>query len=84
MSETRVNEFSMGVGKLSPWRFGPDQNLADLVRRYLAATGDPRKVVADPDAAYFGVKLDDKSLTPGTTVQLGTIRFEDWMAAKAA
>lgn len=64
---------------------GPERvGLADLVRRYLAATGDPRTVLADPDAAYFGVKLDDKSLTPGARVQLGTIRFEDWMAAKAA
>jgi uncharacterized protein YbjT (DUF2867 family) len=64
---------------------GPERvGLADLVRRYLAALGDARKVVADPDAAYFGVKLDDKSLTPGANAQLGAIRFEEWMAANAA
>jgi uncharacterized protein YbjT (DUF2867 family) len=64
---------------------GPERvGLADLVRRYFVALGDPRKVIADANAPYFGVRLDDKSLTPGPDVQLGAIRFEDWLAAKAA
>ncbi len=36
-----------------------------------------------PGASYFGVQLDDRSLTPGNAPRLGTIRFEDWLAQRA-
>jgi uncharacterized protein YbjT (DUF2867 family) len=51
-----------------------------LVRRLFAATGDRRPVVTDAGASYFGVLLDDRSLTPGNGARLATIRFEDWLA----
>jgi uncharacterized protein YbjT (DUF2867 family) len=54
-----------------------------LVRRLFAATGDKRPVVTDAGASYFGVQLDDRSLTPGNAPRLGTIRFEDWLAQRA-
>jgi uncharacterized protein YbjT (DUF2867 family) len=54
-----------------------------LVRRLFAATGDRRPVVTDAGASYFGVQLDDRSLTPGNAPRLGTIRFEDWLAQRA-
>lgn len=54
-----------------------------LVRRLFAATGDKRPVVTDAGASYFGVQLDDRSLTPGNAPRLGTIRFEEWLAQRA-
>ncbi|PWC78976.1 SDR family oxidoreductase [Azospirillum sp. TSH64] len=53
--------------------------LDDLVRRFLLATKDTRKVVPDIHARYFGDVLNDQSLTPGRNPRLGTIRFEDWL-----
>ncbi|MBR0824524.1 SDR family oxidoreductase [Bradyrhizobium manausense] len=61
---------------------GPEQlSLDEFGRKYLATTKDPRKVVADIHARYFGAELDDRSLTPGDRPRLGAIRFEDWLAA---
>ncbi|MBK1839472.1 SDR family oxidoreductase [Azospirillum sp. YIM B02556] len=53
--------------------------LDELVRRFLLATKDARKVVPDIHARYFGDVLDDQSLTPGRNPRLGAIRFEDWL-----
>ncbi|RSZ32477.1 SDR family oxidoreductase [Variovorax beijingensis] len=53
--------------------------LDDLVRRFLAATGDARQVVADAEAAYFGVRLDDRSLTPAAGARLAPTGFEAWL-----
>lgn len=58
--------------------------LDELVRRFFAANGDGRKVVTDPESRYFGVRLDDRSLTPGAGPRLGSIRFADWLAQRAA
>jgi hypothetical protein len=54
--------------------------LDDLVRRALAARRDPRQVVGDPAARYFGAVLAQRSLVPGPGAQLGVTRFEDWLA----
>lgn len=54
--------------------------LAEAVQRYLSATGDPRQVVANPQAPYFGVVLNDASLMPGTGARLGGIQFDAWLA----
>lgn len=59
---------------------GPDRiRMVDLASRFLAATGDQRKVVADADAGYFGARVDDRSLTPGENPHLGKIGFDDWL-----
>ena len=64
---------------------GPERiPLDDFVRRYLAATKDPRTVIADTRARYFGTELNDKSLTPGNNPRLGAIRFEDWLSRASA
>ena len=52
----------------------------DLVRQFLKATGDARVVVTDPKALYFGIAVDDRSLTPGDDPRLGPTRFADWLA----
>jgi uncharacterized protein YbjT (DUF2867 family) len=60
---------------------GPEQlSLDEFGRKYLAATRDSRKVVADIHARYFGAELDDRTLTPGDRPRLGTFRFEDWLS----
>src|SRR5882724_3930365 len=51
----------------------------DLVRQFLKATGDARTVIADPKALYFGIEMNDQSLTPGDYPRLGPTRFEDWL-----
>jgi uncharacterized protein YbjT (DUF2867 family) len=60
---------------------GPDRvPLDELVGRFLSATNDSRKVVADIHARYFGAELNDRSLTPGDNPRIGSIRFEDWLS----
>jgi uncharacterized protein YbjT (DUF2867 family) len=58
--------------------------LDELARRALAHDGDPRTVVGDPDAGYFGAKVREGSLTPGADARLGEIRFDDWLAGSLA
>src|SRR3954464_14290088 len=52
----------------------------DLVRRFLKATGDARTVITDPQALYFGIVVNDQSLTPGDPPRLGPTRFRDWLS----
>lgn len=59
---------------------GPERlPMSELVARYLKATNDLREVVSDPQARYFGARLDDRSLVPGDYAHLGTIRLEEWL-----
>ncbi len=60
---------------------GPERfRLNELVARYLESTGDTRQVVADPNAKYFGARLDDGSLVSDRDPRLGKIGFEQWFA----
>ena len=60
---------------------GPDPIRQDeLIRQYLEATGDSRKVVTDPSALYYNIALNDRSLTPGDNPILGPTHFQDWLA----
>jgi uncharacterized protein YbjT (DUF2867 family) len=60
---------------------GPDRlRLNQLVGRFLSATRDPRDVVTDTQALYFGVKLNDRSLIPGDNPRIGAVHFEDWLS----
>ncbi|MDH4580948.1 SDR family oxidoreductase [Pseudomonas sp. BN415] len=64
---------------------GPEaMPLDELIRRFLRASQDTRKVVPDVRARYFGSILDDQSLTPGKNPRLGAIRFEDWLGRQTA
>ncbi len=59
---------------------GPDRlPLSEFVARYLKATKDPREVASDPQAPYYGIRVDDRSLVPGGNPHLGTIRLDDWI-----
>jgi hypothetical protein len=56
----------------------------ELARRFLSATRDPRKVITDVHALYFGTDLTDQSLTPGKSARLGPTRFEEWLSRATA
>ena len=59
---------------------GPEQfRLDELVRRGLAAKGDPREVVTDEQSRYYGVLLGERTLLPGPDAQLGGITFDTWL-----
>jgi uncharacterized protein YbjT (DUF2867 family) len=55
----------------------------ELIRLGLSARNDPREVIADPHARYFGTELSERSLVPGDAAQLGETHFEDWLSRSA-
>lgn len=60
---------------------GPERfRFDELVQQVLTARDDPRTVVTDPDARYFGTRLADGSLVPTGDADLGETRVEDWLA----
>lgn len=60
---------------------GPERfRLDEFVRIGLTARKDPREVVADPNARYYGVALSEKTLIPGDDARLGEARFETWLS----
>jgi len=64
---------------------GPEPIRQDeLVRQFLKANHDLRKVVTDENALYFGIKLNDQSLTPDGKPRLGPTRFADWLSRSIA
>ncbi|GHE59621.1 LysR family transcriptional regulator [Streptomyces spiralis] len=60
---------------------GPEAfQLANFIRTGLAALDDPREVVTDPQARYWGAELQEATLLPGPDAQIGEITFADWLA----
>lgn len=58
---------------------GPDKTrLSALVEKYLAMNNDPRKVVVDAHARYYGAELSELLLLPGSKARIGKIDFENW------
>ena len=53
--------------------------LDELARQLLSARQDPRRVVPDAHARYFGAELNDQSLVPGPDGRLGSLTFGDWL-----
>jgi uncharacterized protein YbjT (DUF2867 family) len=63
---------------------GPEQFTLDmLIRRFLGARNDPREVLTDPQARYFGAVLSERTLVPGDGAIVGEIRFVDWLRQSA-
>jgi uncharacterized protein YbjT (DUF2867 family) len=59
---------------------GPEQfRLDEFIRHGLEAREDSREVIADPDARYFGARLDERTLVPDGDASLAETRFEDWL-----
>ena len=59
---------------------GPEQfRLTEFIRQGLEARNDPRDVVADPKARYYGALLTERTLVPAGGARLGAIRFQEWL-----
>jgi uncharacterized protein YbjT (DUF2867 family) len=58
---------------------GPEQfRLDELVRSVLKAGNDPREVITDPQARYYGINPSERTLLPGDGARIAETRFEDW------
>ena len=74
-----VGEPANGIREIG----GPEQfRLDELVRKALAANGDPRKVVTDEQAGYSGARVTERTLVPGPDAWLGEITLEKWLAQR--
>jgi uncharacterized protein YbjT (DUF2867 family) len=59
---------------------GPDRApFNEIIARYLRAVGDKREVVREPEARYFGGRVEERSLVPLGEARLGHIRLDDWL-----
>jgi uncharacterized protein YbjT (DUF2867 family) len=59
---------------------GPERApLSEIIARYLKALGDPRTVVNDPEARYFGGRVEERSLVPLGEARLGRIGLDEWL-----
>src|SRR6188472_188973 len=56
----------------------------EIVARYLKAIGDPREVVSDPEARYYGGRVEERSLVPLGEARLGRIGFDEWLRRSQA
>ncbi len=64
---------------------GPERApLSEIVARYLKALGDPRVVVSDPEARYFGGRVEERSLVPLGEARLGRIGLDEWLRRSQA
>jgi uncharacterized protein YbjT (DUF2867 family) len=80
LAEVTVGAPMKGIVEIA----GPERlPLDEIVRQFLRATNDPRTVVADVHARYFGAELNDQSLTPGDNPRIGSTRFDDWLGHTA-
>ncbi|WP_395396647.1 SDR family oxidoreductase [Novosphingobium sp. BL-8A] len=60
---------------------GPEKfHLDEIVARVLAFDKDPHPVVTDPEARYYGIRLNDNSLLPAAGARLGATTFDWWLA----
>ena len=56
----------------------------EIVARYLKAVGDPREVVRDPEARYYGGRVEERSLVPLGEARLGHIGLDEWLRRSQA
>ena len=64
---------------------GPEQfRLDELIRGVLTTRNDPREVITDPQARYFGINPSERALLPGPDARLAETRFSDWLQKQLA
>jgi uncharacterized protein YbjT (DUF2867 family) len=56
----------------------------EIVARYLKAIGDPREVVCDPEAGYWGGRVEERSLVPLGEARIGRIGLDEWLRRSQA
>lgn len=61
---------------------GPEQfPMDEFVRRGLAFRGDPRTVVQDPDAQYYGAHIEERTLIPLDGAEIFPTTLAEWLPA---
>ena len=81
VAEVAVNKPANGMLEIG----GPEKfRLDEFVRKGLVANNDPREVVADPQARYYGITVTERTLIPENSAKLGKTRFADWLAQPGA
>jgi uncharacterized protein YbjT (DUF2867 family) len=81
VAEVAVAEPRNGIVEIA----GPERApFNEIVARYLKAVGDPRKVVSDPEARYFGGRVEERSLVPLGEARLGRIGLDEWLRRSRA
>jgi uncharacterized protein YbjT (DUF2867 family) len=64
---------------------GPEElSIAEFVERFMAATGDKRRLIADPRATYYGAVMGSRGIAPGANPRIGPTRFEAWVGRTAS
>ncbi len=77
LADIAVDEPLNGMVELA----GPEPiRMDEIVQQFLSASRDSRKVMTDPKALYYGVAVNDQSLTPGDDPRIGPTRFSDWLS----
>ena len=56
----------------------------EIVARYLKAVGDRREVVRDPEARYWGGRIEECSLVPLGEARRGRIGLDEWLRRSRA
>jgi uncharacterized protein YbjT (DUF2867 family) len=88
-----ADDVASGVGRVSVGApvngiveiAGPEQfRLDELIRGALTTGNDPREVVTDPQARYFGINPSERALLPGAGARLAETRFRDWLEQELA
>jgi len=81
VAEVAVAEPRNGIVEIA----GPERApFYEIVARYLKAIGDPREVVSDPEARYFGGRVEERSLVPLGEARLGRIGLDEWLRRSQA
>jgi uncharacterized protein YbjT (DUF2867 family) len=90
---TAADDVASGVGRVAAGAplngmveiAGPEQfRLDELIRGVLTRRNDPREVVTDPQARYFGINPSERALLPGADARLAETRFSDWLDQQLA
>ncbi|MDQ8727582.1 SDR family oxidoreductase [Bradyrhizobium sp. LHD-71] len=76
VAETAVAHPENGIVEIAGPECAP---FNEIVARYLKAVGDLRKVVTDPEARYFGGRLEETSLVPLGEARIGRLNLEEWL-----
>ena len=78
---TQLMEFLRGIVEIAVPERAP---FDEIVARYVKTVGDPRQVVSDPEARYWGDRVEERSLVPLGEARFGHIGLDEWLRRSQA